>query len=60
MTSSNFTIIKKDYVNIDNLPIIYLDDWNELDINKLNNEFEKLKMRKITLDYYKNIKCLRK
>jgi len=48
-------MLKKDSVNIDNLPIIYLDDWNDLDISKLDANFKNLNMSKITIDYYNNI-----
>jgi hypothetical protein len=47
-------MLKKDTINIDNLPIIYLNDWDELDINNINTKFKNLKLSKITLDYYKN------
>lgn len=50
-------MLKSESVNIDNLPIIFLNDWNELDINNLNSKFNNIKFSKITLDYYeKNIK----
>jgi hypothetical protein len=45
-------ILKKDYINIDNLPIIYLNDWNELDINNIDNSFQNIKLNKITMKYY--------
>jgi hypothetical protein len=48
-------MIKKDCVNIDNLPIIYLDDWDELDVNSINKKFNNIKFSKITLEYYKQI-----
>jgi hypothetical protein len=48
-------MLKKDSVNIDNLPIIYLDDWNDLDTTKLDTNFKNLNMSKITIDYYNNI-----
>lgn len=54
-------IIKADFINIPNLPIIILNDWSELDMNKLNNiEFNNLKNSKITISYYNNLMLLRK
>ena len=48
-------IIKSDFINIPNLPIIILNDWSELNISKLNNlNFNNLKNSKITITYYKN------
>jgi hypothetical protein len=47
-------MLKKDYVGIDNLPIVYLNDWDELDVNNINNTFKNIKYSKITFDYYKN------
>lgn len=51
-------MLKRDSINIDNLPIIYLNDWDELDINNINTKFKNIKLSKITLDYYKN--CIKK
>ena len=49
-------VIKSDFPNITNLPIIILNDWSELDTNKLNNyDFINQKLSKITTTYYKNI-----
>jgi hypothetical protein len=49
-------IIKDDFINIPNLPMIILNDWSELNISKLNNlTFNNLKNSKITISYYKNI-----
>lgn len=48
-------MLKKDSVGIDNLPIIYLNDWNELDIKNIDNVFKNIKYSKILFDYYKNI-----
>ena len=45
-------VIKDDFPNIDNLPIIILENWNEL--NKIN-AFTNQKLSKITISYYKNI-----
>lgn len=48
-------IIKSDFINIPNLPMIILNDWSELNISKLNNiSFNNLKNSKITISYYKN------
>ena len=46
-------MLKRDTINIYNLPIIYLNHWDELDINNINTKFKNLKLSKITLDYYK-------
>ena len=49
-------IIKSDFINIPNLPMIILNDWSELDISKLSTiSFINLKNSKITISYYKNI-----
>jgi hypothetical protein len=49
-------IIKSDFINIPNLPMIILNDWSELDMSKLNHiSFNNLKNSKITMSYYKNI-----
>ena len=48
-------MLKKDSIGIDNLPIIYLNDWNELDITNMNNVFKNINYSKILFDYYKNI-----
>jgi hypothetical protein len=48
-------MLKQDYLGIDNLPIIYLNSWDELDINNINNKFKNIKLSKIIIDYYKTI-----
>jgi hypothetical protein len=49
-------MLKNDYINIPNLPIIYLNDWNDLDINYLTSNFQNIELSKITFYYYyKNI-----
>lgn len=48
-------MLKRDSINIDNLPIIYLNDWDELDVNNINTKFKNLKLSKITLDFYKKL-----
>jgi hypothetical protein len=48
-------IITKDFINIDNLPIIILNSWADLNENNLSNKFKQLKTSKITMSYYKNI-----
>jgi len=47
-------MLKKDSIKIDNLQIIYLNDWNELDVNNINKKFKNIQLSKITIDYYKN------
>ena len=48
-------VIKSDFPNITNLPIIVLNDWSELNINKLNYKFINQKLSKVTTTYYKTI-----
>lgn len=48
-------MIAKDFINIENLPIIIFDNWNQFEKYKLHNNFSNLKMEKITLEYYKKI-----
>ena len=48
-------MLKEDSVNIDNLPIIVFNSWEDFNENNLYNKFEKLKNSKITMSYYKNI-----
>ena len=49
-------IIKSDFINIPNLPMIILNDWSELDMSKLTTiSFNNLRNSKITISYYKNI-----
>lgn len=47
-------MLKRDYLGIDNLPIIYLNSWDELDINNINCKFKNITLSKIIIDYYKN------
>jgi hypothetical protein len=42
----------KDHIKIDNLPIIYLNDWNDLDNFNITQNFKNIKLSKITFDYY--------
>lgn len=48
-------MLKKDFINIDNLPIILLDNWDDLNEESLYKDFNHLKNSKISLSYYKNI-----
>jgi hypothetical protein len=48
-------IIKKDFINIHNLPIIIFDSWNDFEVDKLYTEFNNIKNSKIFMNYYKNI-----
>jgi|Laugresubdmm15sn_1035100.scaffolds.fasta_scaffold01212_9 hypothetical protein len=48
-------MLKKDCINIDNLPIIYLNDWDELDINNINKKFTNMQFSKTTIEYYKQM-----
>ncbi len=45
-------VIKNDFPNITNLPIIILNDWSELDINKINNEFINQQLSKVSTTHY--------
>jgi hypothetical protein len=47
-------MLKQDYLGIDNLPIIYLNSWDEFDANNINTNFKNIQFSKITIDYYKN------
>jgi hypothetical protein len=46
-------VIKEDFPNINNLPIIVLDSWDYL-INKLNCEFGKQTLSKLNVNYITN------
>ena len=48
-------MIKDDLVNIDNLPIIVFDNWDEFDENKLNVEFSNIQNNKIFMNHYENL-----
>ena len=48
-------MLKADCVNIDNLPILFLNNWYELDEKTLTDEFLNIKMSKIGLPFYNNI-----
>jgi len=48
-------VIKDDFINIYNLPIIVLDSWDDLNPNKLKNEFSDQIISKLSLNYYKEI-----
>lgn len=48
-------VVKSDFPNIINLPIIILNSWSELDINNIDNIFIDQKISKITTTYYSNI-----
>jgi hypothetical protein len=48
-------MIKDDNINISNLPIIFLEKWEDLDINNLPNIFKNLENSKLTLSYYKDL-----
>ena len=49
-------MLKRDSPNIDNLPIIYLENWDELDMNKIKEiNFNNIKFSKSSLSYYKNL-----
>ena len=49
-------VLKEDNIKIDNLPIIFIDKWEDIDnINFLNIQFKNQELNKITINYYKNI-----
>ena len=48
-------MLKQDSVKINNLPIIYLDDWNNFDSTNLESKFKNIELSQITLSYYKEI-----
>ena len=45
-------MLKKDYINIDKLPIIYLNDWDELNVFDINNSFKNIKLSQISMNFY--------
>ena len=45
-------VISRDFININNLPIIILNNWNEFDKEKILNEYNDLKNSKLVIDYY--------
>lgn len=47
-------MLRSETLNIDNLPIIYLNDWNELDPNNLTNSFYNIQINKLTMNFYKD------
>ncbi len=47
-------MLKKDYLGIDFLPIIYLNDWDDLDLNNINNKFQNIEFKKLFMNYYEN------
>jgi hypothetical protein len=48
-------VIESDFINIDNLPIIILKDWDQLDKLYEIKSFNSQKSSKLTLNYYKKI-----
>lgn len=48
-------VIKDDFPNIENLPIIVLNDWSDLNLNKINNLFIDQNISKLTVSHYSNI-----
>ena len=48
-------VILSDFVNINNLPIIILNNWNEFDKDHIYNKFNNLETSKLVVSYYKNI-----
>jgi hypothetical protein len=47
-------IIEKDFININNLPIIILKTWNDLNEKNIQKEFNNIKNSKICLNFYNN------
>jgi hypothetical protein len=48
-------MIDPDFININNLPIIILNSWDDFDEEKLYTEFINIKNSKICLSYYRNM-----
>ena len=48
-------IIENDDLKIYNLPIIILKDWDDLDINNINNSFTNQQNDKLCFEYYINL-----
>lgn len=47
-------VIESDFINIYNLPIIILNNWNEFNKDYILNEFNNLINSKLLISYYKN------
>jgi len=45
-------MLKKDFINIENLPIIFIDDWSDLNLENLCVNFKNIQLSKISMDYY--------
>jgi hypothetical protein len=48
-------MIQSDFVNIDNLPIIILNSWDDFNEDRLYKEFTNIKNSKVCMSYYKNL-----
>jgi len=48
-------MIEADVVNIDNLPIIILNSWDDFNEDQLYKEFTNIKNSKVTMSYYKDL-----
>lgn len=48
-------MISSDFININNLPIIILNSWNDFNEEQLYKEFKNIKNSKVCLSYYKGI-----
>lgn len=48
-------MIKDDFINIDGLPIIVIDDWSSFDKNDLLDEFNNQELSKITMSHWRKI-----
>ena len=48
-------VIASDFINIDNLPIIILNNWNEFNKENILNEFNNLINNKLCINYYSDL-----
>ena len=48
-------VISSDFINIDNLPIIILNNWNEFNKENILNEFNNLINSKVCINYYSSL-----
>jgi hypothetical protein len=48
-------VLKNDFINIENLPIIIVNDWQEVINITTNIRFNNIKLSKLTIKYYNNL-----
>ena len=45
-------MLKRDFIGIEHLPIIYLNDWSELNITNLTDRFKNIQNSQLIIDFY--------